>query len=127
MRTLFIACVTLALTACTHEQDRAPVSTTSATVSAPAAAARADTTVGLDMNPVVIPGADGRITDAVYGGLLTDDKLRGLAQDVDVTTSAGNVILSGHVNTAAERAAIESKVRHTPGVLNVEDRIDVAR
>jgi len=127
MRHLVIACVTLALCACAHEQDRAPVTTTSAAVSLPPAAARADTTVGLDVNPVEIAGRDGRITDAIYGGLLGDDALRELAPEVDITTSNGNVVLRGRVASPAERDQIESKARHTPGVLGVDDRIEVSR
>ena len=127
MRHLVIACVTLALSACAHEQTRAPVTTTSAAGSLPPAAAKADATVGLTSETIATAAADGRITDAIYAGLLNDDKLRPLAQEVDVRTAQGRVTLDGRVASPAERARIEIKARSTPGVASVRDRITVAR
>ena len=127
MRHLVIACATLALAACAHEQNTTPVTTTSAAVTLPPAAAQADATVGLTSMRIAAAAADGRITDAIYAGMLSDDKLRPLAQEVDVKTSRGRVVLRGRVPSPAARTRIEAKALNTPGVVTVDDRIVVAR
>ena len=65
------------------------------------------------------------VTDAIYAGILADPKLGIAAQQIDITTRDGNVVLSGRVHTDAEREAIVARARNTAGVRNVDDRLEV--
>ena len=47
--------------------------------------------------------------------------------NVDVDTDRGNVVLTGRVNTAAEKATVERIARGTEGVLEVENRLLVGQ
>ena len=126
-----------ALAGCWHEPaQRAPVTTTSVTI--PPAAQTTPSTApepqqskveasGISMDVQTDPGtsADGRISDAIYAGILSDPKLGIAAQQIDVTTRDGNVVLSGRVRTDSERMTIEARTRNTAGVKNVDNRIEV--
>lgn len=126
-----------ALAGCyTEPAQRAPVTTTSVTI--PPAAQTTPATApepqrskveasGISFDLQTDPGttADGRISDAIYAGILADPKLGLAAQQIDVTTRDGNVVLNGRVPTETERTAIEERARNTSGVRNVDDRIEV--
>jgi osmotically-inducible protein OsmY len=130
--------VALVLVACAHEQQNSGVTTTSVTVP-PAAATTPRTApapepqsrqvensgVSMDVQTDLGASSDGRISDAIYAGILADPKLGLAAQQIDVTTRDGNVVLSGRVRTDAERAAIVQRARNTAGVKNVDDRLEV--
>jgi len=131
------ATVTLALVGCYHEPTQnARVTTTSVTI--PPAARTTPATApepqrskveasGISFDMQTDPGTtgDGRISDAIYAGILADPKLGLAAQEIDVTTREGNVVLSGRVHTDAERTAIVERARNTAGVRNVDDRLEV--
>jgi osmotically-inducible protein OsmY len=126
-----------ALAGCWHEPaQRAPVTTTSVTI--PPAAQTTPSTApepqrskvevsGMSFDVQTDPGttADGRISDGIYAGILSDPKHGFAAQQIDVTTHDGNVVLSGRVRTESERVTIEERARNTAGVKNVDNRLDV--
>lgn len=104
-----------------------PSTTTPQTAPAPEPQSQKVEAAGISMDVQTDPGtsADGRVTDAIYAGILTDQKLGLAAQQIDITTRDGNVVLSGRVRTDAERAAIVERARNTAGVRNVDDRLEV--
>jgi hypothetical protein len=119
----------LALAACAHSQPQSGVTTTSATIlpreaqSTPVTAPEPQRSFDALMDPGATP--DGRISDSIYAGILADRKLGIAAQEIDVTTRDGNVVLSGRVHTDAERDAIVEKAHNTAGVKSVDDRLEV--
>jgi len=130
--------VALVLVACAHEQQSSGVTTTSVTIPNEAAQTATPRTapepqpqkvensgVSMDVQTDLGTTADGRISDAIYAGILADPKLGIAAQEIDVTTRNGNVVLSGHVHTDAERDAIVERARNTAGVRNVDDQLQV--
>jgi hypothetical protein len=136
--TRMIIGVALVLVACAHEQQSSGVTTTSVTIPPPAAttprtapapepqAPNVETSgISMDVQTDLGATADGRISDAIYAGVLTDAKLGLAAQQVDITTRDGNVVLSGRVRTDAERDAIVLRARNTAGVKSVDDRLVV--
>jgi osmotically-inducible protein OsmY len=139
--TRMIIGVALVLVACAHQQQSSGVTTTSVTIpnaagetartAAPTAAPEPQSQkvessgVSMDVKTDLGTTADGRISDAIYAGILADPKLGLAAQEIDVTTRDGNVVLSGRVHTDAERAAIEERARNTAGVKSVDDRLEV--
>ena len=131
------ATVTLALAGCYHSPaQQAPVTTTSVTIppaaqTTPATASEPQRSkveasgISFDVQTDRGTTADGRTSDAIYAGILSDPRLGIAAQQIDVTTRDGNVVLSGRVHSDAERAAIVEKAHNTAGVKNVDDRIEV--
>ena len=129
------ATLTLALAGCFHEpSQQAPVTTTSGTLqttprTAPAPepqASQVETSgVSMDVQTDLGATADGRISDAIYAGILSDAKLGLAAQQIDITTRNGNVVLNDRVRTDAERNAIVERARNTAGVRNVDDHLQV--
>lgn len=133
--------VALVLVACAHQQQSSGVTTTSVTIpNATGEAARTATPrtapepqpqkveasgISMDVQTDLGTTADGRISDAIYAGILADPKLGIAAQQIDVTTRDGNVVLSGRVYNDAERDAIVERARNTAGVKNVDDRLQV--
>ena len=129
--------VALVLVACAHEQP-STVTTTSVTIPpAPATTPRTAPTpapqgsrveasgVSMDVQTDLGASGDGRISDAIYAGILADPKLGIAAQQIDITTRDGNVVLSGRVHSEAERSAILERARNTAGVQSVDDRLEV--
>lgn len=51
----------------------------------------------------------------------------GAPADIEVTTSGGTVMLRGVVSSEAERDAVGAAASRVPGVLSVDNRVDVAR
>jgi hypothetical protein len=135
MSRMIAIAVAFALVACAHEQDR-PVTTTSVTIP-PAARTTPQTApspqpqktensgVSMDLPTDIGTNADGRVSDAIYAGILTDPKLGLAAQEVDITTRDGNVVLVGRVHTDTERDAIVQRAINTAGVKSVDDRLEV--
>ena len=130
--------VALVLVACAHEQQGGGVTTTSVTIppatqttprTAPAPEPQSqrveNSGVSMDVQTDLGTNADGRVSDAIYAGILADPKLGIAAQEIDITTRDGNVVLSGRVHTDAERDAIVQRARNTAGVRNVDDRLEV--
>jgi osmotically-inducible protein OsmY len=131
-----IICVALVLTACAHEQQSSGVATTSVTIppaaqttprTAPQPQAQKVENSGVSMDVPTDLGTnvDGRVSDAIYAGILTDPKLGLAAQEIDITTRDGNVLLTGRVHTDTERDAIIERARNTAGVKSVDDRLEV--
>ncbi len=131
-----IIAVAFALVACAHEQQDSAVTTTSVTIppaaqttpySAPAPQPQKTENSGVSMDTPTDLGtnADGRVSDAIYAGILTDPKLGLAAQEVDITTRDGNVVLAGRVHTDMERDAIVQRALNTAGVKSVNDRLEV--
>ena len=131
--------IALVLVACAHEQQSSGVTTTSVTIP-PATAATTPRTapapepqaqkvenagVSMDVHTDLGTTADGRISDAIYAGILADPKLGIAAQEIDITTRDGNVVLNGRVHSDAERDAIIERARNTAGVKNVDSRLEV--
>ena len=136
--TRMIIGLALVLVACAHEQQSSGVTTTSVTIPptttttprtapAPEPQARQVESSGISMDVQTDLGTttDGRISDAIYAGILSDAKLGLAAQQIDITTRDGNVVLSGRVRTDAEREAIVQRARNTAGVRHVDDRLEV--
>lgn len=129
-----ISAVTLALVlgACTHQQTSNPPTTTSAIIpqsAQPIAAPEADMDIPLTFqnDPGVAATNDARVSNAIYAGLLYDRALAPLAQEVDITTTHGTVVMTGHVRSAADKEQLEQKARSTPGARTVEDRLVIGR
>ena len=130
--------VALVLVACAHQQQSSGVTTTSVTIppatattprTAPAPEPQAQKVeasgISMDVQTDLGTTTDGRISDAIYAGILADPKLGIAAQQIDITTRDGNVVLSGRVHTDAERDQIVNRARNTAGVKNVDDRLEV--
>ena len=131
--------IALVLVACAHEQQSSGVATTSVTIP-PAAATTPRTApapepqapnveasgISMDVQTDLGTTADGRISDSIYAGILADMKLSLSAQQIDITTRDGNVVLNGRVRSDAERNAIVERARNTAGVKNVDDRLVVS-
>jgi osmotically-inducible protein OsmY len=128
----------LVLVACAHEQTNSGVTTTSVTIppaavttprTAPAPEPQSqqveNSGVSMDVQTDLGATSDGRISDAIYAGILADPKLGIAAQQIDITTRGGNVLLNGRVHSEAEREAIVERARNTAGVKKVDDRLEV--
>src|SRR5580765_1259047 len=106
--TRMIIGIALVLVACAHEQQRSGVTTTSVTIppapattpqTAPEPQSRKADASGISMDVQTDLGTttDGRISDSIYAGILADMKLSLAAQQSDITTRDGYVVLSGRV------------------------------
>lgn len=69
--------------------------------------------------------SDTEITTAVKSKLLADKKVS--SSSIHVETNDGVVMLTGAVDTAAERTRASYVARHTHGVRRVEDRLTIGR
>lgn len=70
--------------------------------------------------------ADRKITQEVRKSIVGDDKLSTNAQNVKIITNAGVVVLRGPIASEQERAAIVQIAQSTPGVVRVDDQLEVA-
>ena len=120
--------LTLALAACAHQQETGATTTSASipTTAEPQPSKVELSGASIDLEKDLGARRDGRVTNAIYAGMLADDALRAAAQEVDVTTHDGNVVLRGRVRSDAQRAAIVRKARATDGVKNVDDRLRVS-
>ena len=70
---------------------------------------------------------DAEITDEIRDRLAKHDDLSAKAKNVRVSTANGKVTLSGPVESAEEKAKIDSCAREVAGADDVDNRLDVAR
>lgn len=68
---------------------------------------------------------DAKITADIHDGIVNDPNLSPAAREVEVTTSARKVTLKGRVKTEQERMDIDLKARSQPGVVDVDDQIEL--
>lgn len=69
--------------------------------------------------------ADIKITADIRRAVMDDKSLSTNAQNVKIVTSKGVVTLRGVVDTAAEKASVESKAKAIAGVTNVDNQTEV--
>jgi hyperosmotically inducible protein len=67
---------------------------------------------------------DAVITSQITSGLIQNPATHALT--IEVETSGGQVILSGQVQSEAEKREAEQIARHTTGVVSVENQLEVA-
>jgi osmotically-inducible protein OsmY len=70
--------------------------------------------------------ADQALAERVRQGLQENAPLSGVAQNIHIIVSNGEVTLLGEVKTAEERDGIESQVRQIQGVQVVQNRLHLA-
>jgi len=69
--------------------------------------------------------ADREITTNVRMAIFSDGSLSLDAQDVMIITTGGMVTLCGPVKSQVERAAIEAKTWQVPGVVQINNQLEV--
>jgi hyperosmotically inducible periplasmic protein len=69
--------------------------------------------------------ADLSITQNIRKSLMDDDALGTTAKNVKVITKNGVVTLKGPVNSAEEKATIESKAKTVAGVQSVDNQLEI--
>jgi osmotically-inducible protein OsmY len=70
---------------------------------------------------------DRDITEAVRRSLAGDTKLSSTAKNIKIITVNGKVTLRGPVKSDPERSAIEARAKATPGVVEVDDQLEVKK
>jgi hyperosmotically inducible protein len=73
------------------------------------------------------PQSETKITAAIRKGLMSDTSLSFKARNVKIVTVGTKVTLRGAVSSEREKAAIESRATETPGVTDVDDKIEVKK
>lgn len=68
--------------------------------------------------------SDIKISAAVREIIVADDSLSVNAHNVKIITVAGVVTLRGPVESAAEKASLESKAKSVAGVTRVDNQVD---
>jgi len=71
--------------------------------------------------------ADRAVTQKIRQALVADDSLSTDAKNVKIVTNGGAVTLRGPVDSASERATVESKARAVAGSATVQNQLEVAR
>lgn len=69
---------------------------------------------------------DLKITQKIRKKLMNDTTLSTYAHNVKIITQAGSVTLKGPVQSAREKAAVESAAIQVVGVTNVSNQLEVA-
>jgi hyperosmotically inducible protein len=69
--------------------------------------------------------ADRKTTAAIRRAVVGDKELSVRAKNIVIVTAGGKVTLRGQVKSSQERAAIERKARETPGVVEVDNQLEV--
>jgi len=69
--------------------------------------------------------ADRNLTAAIRNAVVDDDSLSTDAHNVKIITVNGVTTLRGPVNSAAEKAAIESKAKAIAGVTRVDNQLEI--
>ena len=69
--------------------------------------------------------ADQELSDSIRRSIAEDDSLSATAQSVTVASVDGVVTLRGRVDSPAEKDAIATIARRTPGVRRVNDQVGV--
>lgn len=70
--------------------------------------------------------ADLAVTQSIRQAVIADDSLSIAAKNVKIITIGGMVTLRGPVKDAAEKARIEATAKGMPGVIQVDNQLDVA-
>jgi osmotically-inducible protein OsmY len=70
--------------------------------------------------------ADQALAERIRQGLQENAPLSGVAQNIHIIVSNGEVTLLGEVKTAEERDGVESQVRQIQGVQMVQNRLHLA-
>ena len=70
---------------------------------------------------------DIEITQEIRKKVIDNEELSFNAKNVKIITVSGKVTLRGPVETPAEKTAIESSARDTPGVAKVDNQLEVKR
>jgi hypothetical protein len=71
--------------------------------------------------------ADRELAAAIRQQLMADDSLSTSAQNVTIVAESGNVTLRGSAQTADEKARIETAARQAPGVVQIDNQIEVTQ
>jgi osmotically-inducible protein OsmY len=69
--------------------------------------------------------ADRNITANIRKAIVDDDSLSTNAHNIKIITNAGIVTLRGPVDSAAEKATVESKAKQVAGVTRVDSQLEV--
>jgi osmotically-inducible protein OsmY len=83
-----------------------------------------------DMKTVFDQGnsaADRNITANIRKSIVDDDSLSTNAHNIKIITNAGVVTLRGPVDSAAEKATVETKAKQVAGVTRVDSQLEVDR
>lgn len=70
---------------------------------------------------------DSDIIRNVRRELMKDDTLSVTAQNIQITSKQGRVLLKGNVKTAAEKERVEQVAGNVYGVSNVENQVTVTK
>jgi osmotically-inducible protein OsmY len=70
-------------------------------------------------------GSDVRITAQIRQAVMADNALSAQAKNVTIITRAGYVTLRGSVNDEPERTRIERAATGVPGVVHVDNRLEI--
>jgi hyperosmotically inducible periplasmic protein len=70
---------------------------------------------------------DLKITQQIRQAVMANDSLSFTAKNAKIITINGNVTLRGPVNSTDERAAIEAAARRVPGILSVDNQLEVKK
>ena|SRR5512147_492925 len=81
------------------------------------------TTAPQGVDAAEIDGGDSRLTDRVKRALFADERIK--ARWVGVSSSAGNVSLSGQVDSAEVRDAAQAIAEGVPGVRTVSNHLQL--
>lgn len=114
------AVLTLSLAACGSE----PNDRTAANTAVNARDRDGKTVTPMDQSE---SASDRDVTQKIRQALVADDSLSTDAKNVKIVTNGGAVTLRGPVDSAAERATIESKARAVSGATTVQNQLEVAR
>lgn len=70
--------------------------------------------------------ADRTVTQNVRQAIVSDNSLTALAKNIKIITKNGVVTLRGPVNTDREKQTIGNKVMQVPGVIRVDNQLEVS-
>ncbi len=71
------------------------------------------------------PEADKKLSAAVQKTLESDKKLSAAAKTISIAASGAKVTLTGTVKSEAEKTAVATKAKATPGVTDVDNQLEV--
>jgi osmotically-inducible protein OsmY len=84
------------------------------------------TTGATDTSVAATPPDDAEISVRVRRSIQSDAMLASSARKVTVSTENGVVTLRGEVDDERDSAAVEQRARQTPGVLRVDNQLDLS-
>ncbi len=71
--------------------------------------------------------ADREITQLIRQAIVGDANLSTNAKNIKIITMNGKVTLKGPVNSEAEKAEVEKKVKAVKGVIKVDNQLEIVR